>query len=42
MSEGVATWRKWVVQEAEFQTIAAEIMHGLKGKADSQQPVQSF
>ena len=38
----VAALRKWVIQEAEFQTIASETMHGLTGKADNQQPVQSL
>ena len=42
MSEGVATLRKWVIQEAEYQTIAADTMHSLKRKEDSQQPVKSF
>ena len=30
-TESVAAFRKWVIQEAEFQTIAAETMHGLTG-----------
>ena len=42
ITESVAALRQWVIQEAEFQTIAAETMHGLTGKTDSQQPVQSF
>ena len=41
MSEVFVTLRKWVIQEAEFQTIAVETVHGLKGKVDSQQSVQS-
>ena len=39
MSKGAATLRKWAIQKAEFQTTAAETMHGLKGNADNQQPV---
>ena len=42
VTESVAALRQWVIQEEEFQTIAAETMHGLTGKTDSQQPVQSF
>ena len=42
ITESVAALRQWVIQEAEFQTIAAETMHGLTGRADNRQPVQSF
>ena len=42
ITESVASLRKWVIQEAEFQIIASETMHGLKGKPDSQQPTSSF
>ena len=42
VTESVAALQQWVIQEAEFQTIAAETMHGLTGKTDSQQPVRSF
>ena len=38
----VAALRKWVIQEAEFQTIATETMHGRAGKADNPQPAQSM
>ena len=37
ITEGVDTLRKWVIQEAEFQTIAAETMHGLTGKSANNQ-----
>ena len=30
--ESVVTLREWVIQEAEFQTIANEVVHGLSGK----------
>ena len=36
-TEGVTSLRKWVIQEAEFQTIAAETMHGLAGKSTNSQ-----
>ena len=43
ITEGVDTLRKWVIQEAEFQTIAAETMHGLTGNsANSQNREQSL
>ena len=42
ITESVAALRKWVIQEAEFQTIATETMHGLAGKADNPQPPQSM
>ena len=43
ITESVAALRKWVIQEAELQTIAAKTMHGLTGKvANKQQPVQSL
>ena len=42
ITESVAALRKWVIQEAEFQTIATETMHGLAGKADNPQPAQSM
>ena len=42
VTESVTALRQWVVQEAEFQTIAAETMHGLTGKCETQQPIQSF
>ena len=32
ITESVAALRKWVIQEAEFQTVASETMHGLTGK----------
>ena len=32
ITESVAALRKWIIQEAEFQTIASETMHGLTGK----------
>ena len=38
ITESVVALRKWVLQEAEFQTIATETMHGLTGKADNPQP----
>lgn len=38
-TESVAALRKWVIQEAEFQTIAAESMHGLTGTTSNQQPM---
>ena len=38
ITESVAALREWVIQEAEFQTIASEKTHGLTGKADNQQP----
>ena len=41
-TESVAAFRKWVIQEAEFQTIAAETMHGLTGTTSNQQPVPSL
>ena len=42
ITESVAAFRKRVIQEAEFQTIASETMHGLTGKADNQQPAESL
>ena len=42
ITESESALQKGVIQEAEFQTIAPETMHGLTGKADSQQPVQSL
>ena len=43
ITEGVDTLRKWVIQAAEFQTIATETMHGLAGKsANSQNQEQSL
>ena len=30
--ESVLTLRTWVIEEAEFQTIASETVHGLSGK----------
>ena len=41
-TESVTALQKWVIQEAEFQTIAAETMHGLTGTTSNQQPVQSL
>ena len=41
-TESVAAFRKLVIQEAEFQTIAAETMHGLTGTTSNRQPVQSL
>lgn len=34
-AESVVALRKWVIQEAEFQTIASETVHGLTGKIGS-------
>ena len=42
VTESVTALRQWVVQEAEFQTIAAETIHGLTGKCETPQPIQSF
>lgn len=33
--ESVVALRKWVLQEAEFQTIASETVHGMTGKVKS-------
>ena len=41
VTESVIALRQWVVQEAEFQTIASETMYGLAGKDDNQQPIDS-
>ncbi|XP_048247011.1 uncharacterized protein LOC124151440 [Haliotis rufescens] len=36
MQESVVTLREWVLQEAEYQTIASETVHGLLGKKSGQ------
>ena len=36
MQETVLTLRTWVIQEADFQTIAAETVHGLSGKVETE------
>ena len=41
VTESVIALRQWVVQEAEFQTIASETMYGIAGKGDNQQPTDS-
>ena len=41
VAESVVALRQWVVQEAEFQTIASDTMHGVTGEDDNQQAVQS-
>ena len=42
VTESVIALRQWVVQEAEFQTIASETMYGLTGKGDNQQTTDSI
>ena len=36
MQESVLTLRTWVIQDADFQTIAAETVHGLSGKVETE------
>ena len=40
MSESVATLRKWVLQESEFQTVASETVYGVTGRATDTQTTQ--
>ena len=34
--ESVLALRTWVIQEADFQTIASETVHGLSGKVENE------
>ena len=42
LSESVQTLRTWVLQESEFQTVAAETVHGVAGITMDNQPAQKY
>ena len=42
MQESVTALRTWVIQEAEFQTIASETVHGFSGTDSTAKPVARY
>ena len=41
INESVVAYKKWVFQESQFQTIASEMVHGVTGVIENNQPTHS-